>query len=79
MAGTKIGAGAVVDHLVAARAELVAAGQVDWAGKAAIRYRAILEAALVAVAGLRDAAEETHRAAARHQAAVDAARAGVGT
>ena len=79
MAGTKSGAGAVVDHLAAARVELLAAGEVDWAGRTAIRYRAVLEAALVAVSGLRDAAEETHRASVRHQAAVDAARAGVGT
>ena len=73
------GAGAVVEHLAAARVELVAAAQVDWAGKAAIRYRAILEDALAAVSGLRAAAEETHRATERHRMAVDAARAGVGT
>lgn len=80
MAGTGIGAGAgaVVDQLAAARAELLAAGKVDWAGKTADRYRAILDATLVAVAGLGEAADETHRASVRHQAAVDAARAGVG-
>lgn len=81
MAGTGLGrgAGAVVDLLAAARAELVVAGQVDWAGKAADRYRGVLDAALVALADLRAAADATERASARHQAAVDAARAGVGT
>lgn len=78
MTGIGGGAGAVVDHLAAARAELVTAGQVDWAGKAADRYRAVLEAALVGLVGLREAAEETRRAAGRHHAAVDAACSGTG-
>ena len=79
MVGIGRGAGAVVDHLAAARAELVAAGQVDWAGKAADRYRGLLDASLVALAGLRRAADATHRACVRHQAAVDAARTGTTT
>ena len=66
-------ANAVVEYLIAARLELVAAGQVDWAGKAAEWYAADLGRSLAGLAGLRRAAEETHRAALRHQAAVDAA------
>lgn len=76
MTGIGAGADAVVEHLIAARSELVATGQVDWAGKAADRYVAELEHSLAGLAGLRRAAEETHRAALRHQAAVDAARVG---
>lgn len=72
-------AGAVVDHLAAARAELVVAGQVDWAGKAADRYRSVLDAALVALVDLRAAADATQWASVRHQAAVDAASAGADT
>jgi hypothetical protein len=73
------GAGAMADHLTAARAELVVAGQVDWAGKAADRYRSVLDAALLALVDLCAAADATQWASVRHQAAVDAARAGVGT
>jgi hypothetical protein len=76
--GTGIGgrADAIVEHVIAARSELVAAGEVDWAGKAADRYAAGLQRSLAGLSALRRAAEETHRAALRHQAAVDAARLG---
>ena len=70
------GANAVVEQIAAARYEIAAAGQVDWAGKAADRYAAIVQQGLAGLVGLRHAAEATHWAALRHEAAVEAARAG---
>lgn len=65
----------VVEHLGTARAQLAAAGAVEWTGQAALAYDELLEAGLGAVAVLRHAAEDSWSAAARHDSAVRLARA----
>jgi hypothetical protein len=65
----------VVEHLGSARAQLVAAGVVEWTGPAAVAYDELLEAGLGAVAVLRRAAEDSWAAAARHDSAVRLAQA----
>lgn len=65
----------VLEHLGAARAELVAAGGVEWTGQAAVAYDELVDAGLRAVAVLRYAAEDSWTAAARHDAAVRLAQA----
>ena len=65
----------VLEHLGVARAELVAAGEVEWTGRAALAYDELVDAGLRAVAVLRCAAEDSWTAAARHDAAVRVAQA----
>jgi hypothetical protein len=65
----------VLEHLGAARAELVAAGAVEWTGRAALVYDDLVDAELRAVAVERRAAEDAWTAAVRHDAAVRLAQA----
>ena len=65
----------VVEHLGAARAELIAAGAVEWTGQAALAFHGVVDAELRAVAVLRHAADDAWTAAARHDAAVRLAQA----
>ena len=66
----------VAEHIMQARAALLAAGSVDWTGPAAAAFQEDLAEVLAALVVLGSVARQTDAVVRRHEAAVAAAPVG---
>lgn len=73
-AQARVALAAVEDCLDAARAQLLAAGGVEWVSEAALRYRTELTEVLAGISGLGARVPAARVAVLRHLDAADAAR-----